>query len=131
MSFVLRTLGYVLGLLGGLLITIGSLLALVPAVSDLLSSRVTAVPGSLILTFVVFVIGVLALVVARRGRHFWTPRRTLTSGLLMIALAVIALLLTGLGGGLLVLVGAALVLFAGILYLAGMGSRLFRLFASV
>ena len=131
MSVVLRTVGYVFGLVAGLLIVIESLLTLFSSAGSLLAGRSAGTAASLTLAFILFVVGILILVLVRRGRHFWTPRRTVVSGVLLVVLALVVFLLVGLGGSLILLVGAVLALLAGILYLTGLGSRLFRLFAGV
>jgi hypothetical protein len=128
MSFLLRTLGYVLGLLGGLLLIVASLLALASSVGTPIGGGATGrASASFGLLLTLFVIGIGAILLARRGRRFWAPRRTITSGGLLLVLGVVALVLASFGGGW-VLIAGVLILIAGLFYLAEFRSWIFRLF---
>ncbi len=111
-----RTVGYGFGLLGGLLIVVGGIVALVLGALDLVVGRpvgtVTAWSESVIL----FVVGALALFFAYLGQHSWRDRG-LASGILMVVVALIGWAVLGFGGNLVALIGAIFVFLSGVLYL--------------
>ena len=111
-----RNLGYGFGLLGGLLIVIGAIVALMTGVADLVLSHPFATINAWSESVVLFVVGALALFFAYLGQHSWRDRG-LVSGIMMVVVAVLGWTVLGLGTNLVALVGAIFVLLSGILYL--------------
>jgi hypothetical protein len=111
-----RALAHVLGLVGGVLIAVGGVVAAVFGLADLALGRIGAGAGALGEAVVLVVVGALVLLFAHLGEHEWN-RRPLTSGVLLIVLAVVGWAALGLGTNVVALVGGILALVAGVLYL--------------
>ncbi|HZY91875.1 MAG TPA: hypothetical protein VFG07_03750 [Thermoplasmata archaeon] len=111
-----RTLGYGFGLLGGLLIVIGALMALMVGVADLVVSHPIGTINAWSESVVLFVVGGLALFFAYLGAHSWRDRG-LVSGTMMVIIAVLGWAVLGLGSDIVALVGAIFVLLSGVLFL--------------
>ena len=113
-----RRLGYAFALGGGLLIMLGALIALAVGSVDLVLGRPFALLDALSEAVVLFVVGGLSVFFAYLGRHGWSDR-PVTSGVLLIVLAVVGWSVLELGGNVVALIGAVFVLLAGVLYLIG------------
>lgn len=111
-----RTLGYGFGLLGGLLIVLGAIVALVVGTMDLLVGRPFGAISQASEAIVLFVVGGLALLFAYLGRRVW-KERALTAGILLIVTAAIGWAVLGFGANLLALLGGIFVFLGGVLYL--------------
>ncbi len=111
-----QRLGYVFGLLGALLIGLGGLLAVLMGAADAIAGRTVAALDADSAAIVWFVVGGLAAVFAWLGHRDWSTR-PLTSGVLLVALAVVGWAVVGVSGSLLALVGSLFVFLAGLLYL--------------
>ncbi|HTP55781.1 MAG TPA: hypothetical protein VML53_03825 [Thermoplasmata archaeon] len=111
-----RTLGHLLGLIGGLLVLGGGLVAVAFGTADLVLGRMFGAAGALGEAVVLFVVGALVLLFAHLGEHGWRERPQST-GVLLVVLAVIGWAVLGLGGNVLALVGGIFALIAGVLYL--------------
>lgn len=113
-----RNLGHLFGLVGGLLIVVGGLVALVFGVTDVALGRPVAGAGALSEAIVLWVIGGLVLLFSHLGEHALKDR-AVTSGVVLVVLAVVGWAALGLGSNVLALIGGILALVAGILYLIG------------
>jgi hypothetical protein len=111
-----RTLGHLFGLVGGLLIILGGLVALVFGAADLALGHLGPAAGAVSEAIVLWVVGALVLLFSHLGEHGWRDR-PLTSGVLLVVLAVVGWAVLGLGANVLGLVGGIFALIAGILYL--------------
>jgi len=111
-----RTLGHLFGLVGGLLIGLGGLVALVSGLANLALDHLTAAAGSLSAAIVLWVVGGLVIVFSHFGEHAWQDRPSST-GVLLIVLAVVGWAGLGVGSNLVALLGGLLTLVGGILYL--------------
>jgi hypothetical protein len=111
-----RTMGHLFGLVGGLLILVGGLVAGIFGVADLAVGRAFGAAGALSDAVVLFVVGALVLLFAYMGEHGW-KERPLASGVMLVVLAVLGWAVLGMGGNLLALVGGIFALLAGLLYL--------------
>lgn len=111
-----QRLGYVFGLVGALLIGLGGLLAVLMGVADAIAGRTLAAFNSESAAVVWFVVAGLAAAFAWMGRREWSTR-PLTSGVLLVALAVVAWAVVGVNSSLLAVIGALFVFLAGLLYL--------------
>jgi hypothetical protein len=111
-----RGVGHVLALVGGLMIGIGGLLALIFGFADLALGRTFGAAGAVSQAFVLFVVGGLVLLFAYLGERAWKDR-PLTTGVLLVVLALVGWVALGLGSNVLALVGGILALVAGLLYL--------------
>lgn len=111
-----RTIGHLFGLVGGLLIAVGGLVAMSFGIADLALGRALAGAGALSEALVLFVVGALVVLFAHLGEHTWRDR-PLASGVTLVLLAVIGWAVLGLGTNLLALVGGIFALLAGVLYL--------------
>ena len=111
-----RRLAYGFGLLGGALIALGGLVALVLSVFDLALGRFVGSLSAGSDAVVLFVVAGLALVFAYLAHRAWKDR-PIVSGVLLVVIAAIGWGVLGLGSSVLALVGAIFVFLAGILYL--------------
>lgn len=110
-----RSLAYVLGLLGGLLVVLGGLVAAAFGVADLATGRLFSAAGAASEAVVLFVVGALVLLFAWLGHRRWSDR-PLTTGILLVVLAFVSWGVLGLGSNLLALIGGLLALVAGVLF---------------
>jgi hypothetical protein len=111
-----RNIGYGFGLLGGLLIALGGLVAFGLGIADLVTSRSFGAGSMLSESVVLFVVGGLAAFFAFLGTHGW-KERPFASGVILLVLALIGLGFLGLGTNLLAVVGGIFVFLAGVLFL--------------
>lgn len=111
-----RTVGYGFGLLGGVLVAVGGLVALALGTADLVVGRMQGTINAWSEAVLLLVIGALALFFAYLGAHGWRERG-LVSGTLLVVVSFIGWLILGLGSNLVALVGAIFVFLAGLLYL--------------
>jgi hypothetical protein len=109
-----RAVATLLGVVGGLLVALSGLASFVGTLLRE-GARVSwsAVAPSLVLGIVAGVLGVVLMIVAR-PRIFWGSGRSLTTGILLIAIAGGTWII--LGGGLLLLAGVLLALLAGLIF---------------
>lgn len=124
-----RTLGYGFGLLGGLLLLVGAVVALALGVADLVAGRALGVIDAWSESVVLLVIGGLALFFAYLGQHTWRERGY-ASGTMLVIVAVLGWAVLGLGANLVALIGAIFVFLAGILYLLEPAKSAMRSLAS-
>jgi hypothetical protein len=111
-----RTVGHLLGLIGGLLIVVGGLVAIAFGTADLVLSRWASAAGAVSEAIVLWVVGGLVLLFSHYGEHAWSDR-PVTTGLMLVVLAVVGWAVLGLGSNVVALIGGILALVAGILYL--------------
>ncbi|MGB6501585.1 MAG: hypothetical protein WBG19_09365 [Thermoplasmata archaeon] len=111
-----RAIGHLFGLIGGLLIALGGLVALAFGFADLVLGRLFSGAGALGEAVVLFVVGGLVLLFAHLGEHAWKERPVAT-GVMLLVLAVIGWAVLGLGGNVVAIVGGIFALLAGVLYL--------------
>jgi hypothetical protein len=117
-----QRLGFGFGLLGGVLIALGALVALAVGTVDLVLGRPLGAVNAATEAVLLLVVGGLAIFFAWLARHDWSAQ-PLTSGVLLVVTAVIAWVVFGVGGNLLALVGSLFVLLAGILFVVGPTKR--------
>lgn len=111
-----QRLGYAFGLLGAVLIGLGGLVALIVGAADMIAGRPIGAFNADSAAVVFFVLGGLAAVFAWLGHREWSTH-PLTSGVLLVALAVVGWAVVGLSSSVLALIGALFVFLAGLLYL--------------
>jgi hypothetical protein len=111
-----QKLGYGLGLLGGALIALGGLVSLVVGTADLILGRPYGAIDAASNAVVLFVVGGLAMFFAWLAHHDWSTR-PLTSGILLVVLAVVGWAIVGIDSSLLALIGSLLAFLAGVLFL--------------
>jgi len=111
-----RTMGHLFGLLGGLLILVGGLVAAIFGFANLALGRTLGAAGSLSEAVVLFVVGALVLLFAQLGEHGW-KERPVAAGVMLVILAVVGWAVMGTGANVLALIGGILALLAGVLYL--------------
>jgi hypothetical protein len=112
-----RSVAHLFGIVGGVLIWIGGLLAAAFGVVDVALGRPFGVEvAALSEAILLFVVGGLVLLFTHFSRTIWSDR-PLTSGILLVVLAVLGWALLGLGGSLPALIGGLFALLAGVLYL--------------
>jgi hypothetical protein len=111
-----RAIGHLFGLIGGLLIALGGLVALALGFTDLVLGRLFGGAGALGEAVVLFVVGGLVLLFAHLGEHAW-KERPIATGAMLVVLAVIGWAVLGLDGNVVALVGGIFALLAGVLYL--------------
>ena len=111
-----RTVGHLLGLVGGALILLGGLVSLAFGIADAVLGRLAGAAGALSGAVVLFVVGALVLWFAHMGEHAWKDR-PVTTGVLLVVLAVVSWAALGFGSQVLALVGGIFALIAGVLYL--------------
>ncbi len=102
--------------MGGLLILVGALVALVVGAMDLVVGRPLGSVNAWSESIVLFVVGGLALFFAYLGQHNWRDH-ALTSGILLVVVALLGWVVLGLGSNLVALVGAIFVFLSGVLFL--------------
>ena len=113
-----RTLGFGFGLVGGVLMIAAAIVAAVSAAVNYAAAHAatSAITASTTASVVLFVLGGLVLFFAYMGQKAWRDR-PIASGIVLVVLAAVGLGVLGLGEGGIALVGAILVLIAGVLYL--------------
>ena len=111
-----REVGHLFGLIGGLLIVVGGVVAAAFGFSDLILARTFGAAASLSEAIVLLVVGGLVLLFAHLGQHGWKDR-PLASGVLLVDLGIVSWGVLGLGANVLALLGGILALLAGVLYL--------------
>jgi hypothetical protein len=117
-----RAIGHLLGLVGGLLIVIGGIVAAAFGFGDLVLGRAFGAAAALSEGIVLVVVGGLVLLFAHMGEHAWRDR-PFVSGVLLVVLALVGWAVLGLGVNLLALVGGIFALLAGVLYLVEPAQR--------
>ena len=115
-NFPERAMGHLFGLVGGLLILLGGLAAVVFGFVDLAVGHAFGAAGALGEAVVLFVVGALVVLFAHLGEHGWKDRPVVT-GVLLVVLAAVGWAALGFGANLLALVGGIFALLAGVLYL--------------
>ncbi len=111
-----QRLGFGFGVLGGALIALGGIVSLFVSAIDLAFGHPFGALGALSAAVVLFVVGGLAIFFAYIGHRHWNSR-PLTSGVLLVVLAILGWLVVGVGGNLLGLIGSLFVFLAGVLFL--------------
>jgi len=111
-----RTLGHLFGLVGGVLIAVGGLAAVIFGFVDLALGRTLGAAGALGEAVILFVLGALVLLFAHLGEHGWKERPA-TSGVLLVVLAIVGWAALGLGTNVLALIGGVFALLAGVMYM--------------
>ena len=109
-------LGYGFGLLGGVLLLLGALVALTMGAVSLVSGSLHAALNAWSETVVLAVVGGLAIFFAFLGHQSWRDRPT-SAGLLLVVVAFLGALALGFGGNVVALVGVLFVGLGGLLYL--------------
>jgi len=112
-----RGLGHLFGIVGGVLIWIGGVVAVAIGIAHALLGQplglqIAAYSEAILL----FVVGGLVLLFTRLGASPGTDR-ALTSGVLLVVLAVIGWAVLGLGANIVALIGGLFAFLAGLLYL--------------
>ena len=113
---ITRSLGWIVGLLGGALLFIAGLIGLVSGLSGGLGGKVAVGASGVGGAVVLLVIGIVALFFVRRA-HGWWRGRPVSSGIFLLVIAVVGWILLGLGANLVTLAGAVLVFLSGVLFL--------------
>jgi hypothetical protein len=111
-----RTMGHLFGLIGGLLIVVGGLVAAAFGIADLIVGHTLAGAGAVAEAIVLFVVGALVLLFAHMGEHAWRDR-AFASGVMLVILAIVGWAVLGLGSNVVALIGGIFALLAGVLYL--------------
>jgi hypothetical protein len=111
-----RSLGHLFGLVGGVLILVGGFVALVFGIADLAIGHVFGAAAAVSGAVVLFVVGVLVLLFSHLGEH-GLKERPLTTGVLLVVLAIVGWAALGLGSNVVAVVGGVFALLAGVLYL--------------
>ncbi len=111
-----KKLGYGLGLLGGLLIGLAGLFSLLLGALDLALGRPFTAAGYGTEGLVLLVVGGLSAVFAHLGYRQWSAR-PLSSGVVLVVLAVLGWAVLGLGANFVALIGGLFVFLGGVLYL--------------
>jgi hypothetical protein len=109
-------IGFLLGILGGLMFVLGAILAFVTGSIDLVTGRLVVGLSVGTESFLLAVLGVLSGLFAYLGYRAWRAR-PFSAALMLLIVAVIGAMSSGPGAAGLPLVGAVLVGLAGILYL--------------
>ena len=120
-----QRLGFGFGLLGGLLFALGGLVSLLLGTADLILGRPIGALNAASEGVLLLVIGGLALLFSWLGHRSWTSR-PITSGVLLVLVAVIGWVVVGIGSSLLGLIGSLFVFLAGVLYLLEPAQRAIR-----
>ncbi|HEV8049252.1 MAG TPA: hypothetical protein VGP88_01530 [Thermoplasmata archaeon] len=115
-EIVWKRLGHLFGWLGGALIGLGALVALIFGTVVLAFGHPLAAIGAISTALVLFVVAVLAIVFASLGWREGTEGSSV-AGVLLVILAVVGWATLGLGANVLALIGALFVFLAGVLYL--------------
>jgi hypothetical protein len=111
-----RTLGHVLALVGGVLIGLGAIVAFLFGSAELLLGHRVLGAGAIAESIILLVMAALVLVFAHMGEHTWKDR-PLTTGVVLLVLALAGWVGLGVGSNAVSLLGALLVVIAGVLYL--------------
>jgi hypothetical protein len=118
-----RGLGHLFGIVGGALICLGGIIAAVFGIADAALGRGIGLGvASLSEALLLFVVGGLVLFFTYLGGSS-RNERALTSGILLVVLAVVGWGVLGLGGNLVALVGSLFAFLAGLLYLVDPARR--------
>ncbi|MFI5415612.1 MAG: hypothetical protein ACHQ16_08215 [Candidatus Lutacidiplasmatales archaeon] len=115
-EFAWKRLGHMFGWLGGGLIALGALVALIFGTVVLAFGHPLAAVGALSAALVLFVIAVLAIFFAGLGWREGTEGSAV-SGILLVVLALVGWAMLGVGANVVALIGALFVFLAGMLYL--------------
>jgi hypothetical protein len=111
-----RGIGHLFGLLGGLLIFVGGLVAGIVGIADLALGRTFGAGGAFGAAAVLLVVGAVAFLFAYLGEHSWKDRPVPT-GVMLVVLAAVDWAALARGPSVLAIIGGILVLLAGVLYL--------------
>jgi hypothetical protein len=117
-----KRLGHLFGWLGGGLLALGALIALVFGTVGLALGHPLAAVDAVSAAFVLLVVGGLAIVFASLGRREGIDGSAV-SGVLLVVLALVGWAMLGLGANVVALIGALFVFLAGLLYLVGPASK--------
>lgn len=120
-----QRLGFGFGLLGGILIGLGGLVRLLLGTADLILGRPIGALNAASEGVLLLVVGGLALLFSWLGYRSWTSH-PVTSGVMLVLVAVIGWIVVGVGSSLLGLVGSLFVFLAGVLYLLDPAQRALR-----
>lgn len=112
------------GLVGGILLFAAALVSAIVAIGDYAAGHPTPT-GPITASVILFVLGGLVLFFAYLGQGAWRDR-PITTGILLVVLGAISWGVFGLGANVIALVGAILILVAGILYLIEPATNLVR-----
>jgi hypothetical protein len=111
-----RKLGWGFGLLGGLLIVVAAIVSVMVGTVDLATGRTMGALDAGSEAILLFVVGALGLFFSYLAYRSWSDH-PITSGILLVVIAVIGWGVLGLGGNVIALVGALFVFLAGLLFL--------------
>jgi hypothetical protein len=111
-----RKLGWLFGLLGGLLIVVGAVVAAVVGTVDFAMGRFGGAVGAGAEAILLLVVGALALFFSYLAYRPWS-NHPITTGIMLVVIAAIGWGVLGLGGSVLALIGALFVFLAGLLFL--------------
>jgi hypothetical protein len=120
-----QRLGFGFGVLGGVLIALGGLVSLVLGTADLILGRPIGALNAASEGVLLLVVGGLALFFSWLSHGSWSGR-LVTSGVMLILVAVIGWIVVGIGSSLLALIGSLFVFLAGVLYLVDPAQRAIR-----
>ena len=121
-----RNLAYGFGLVGGILILAAALVAGIVAAVNYASTSGHPFPaGPITGAVILFVLGGLVLFFVYLGQKTWRDR-PIATGVVLVVLAAVTWGVMGLGANVIALIGAILVLVAGILYLIEPATSLVR-----
>jgi hypothetical protein len=115
-DFSEREIGHLFGLIGGIVLLAGALLAMLTGAVDLALGRMFDGSAAVSQAIVLGVVGGLVLAFSQLGKHAW-GNRPVTSGVLLVVLALVGWIALGLGSNVLGLLGGLLALMGGLLYL--------------
>lgn len=124
-----RSLGFGLGLLGGILIALGGVVALFLGAIDLVAGRPFGALNAGSEALVLFVVGGLSVFFAYLGHRAWSDR-PIAVGVVLAVIAVLGWAVLGLGGSVIALIGALLVFLSGVLFLVTPAARAIRVAAT-
>lgn len=111
-----RSMGHLFGLVGGALFIVGGVVAGAFGAAALILGNLASATGLFAEAAVLGVVGALVLLFAYLGEHEWSAR-PVTSGVLLVLLALMGWAALGLGLNVLALLGGIFALLAGALYL--------------
>ena len=124
-----QRLGFGLGLLGGILIGLGGIVSLLLGTADLILGHPIGALSAASEGVLLLVVGGLAVLFGWLGHRSWSGH-PITSGVMLILVAVIGWVLVGIGSSLLGLIGSLFVFLAGVLYLLDPAQRAIRVAVS-